>query len=90
MILNVADLEMLVEDLLDLLLETKGRKETVPVIVTLGNTILIHEKMTKRMLYNFIKTNMMILKPMLNTFFEKDSLLAFRFYILALFLISWI
>jgi hypothetical protein len=72
-ILNVADLEMLVGDLVRfVLLETKGKKETAPVIVTLGSTVLIHEKMTKRMLYNFIKTNMMILKPMLNTLFEKD------------------
>ena len=55
---------MLVGDLVRfVLLETKEKNETVPVIVTLGNTILTHEKM----LYNFIKTNMMILKPMLNT-----------------------
>jgi hypothetical protein len=48
-ILNVADLEMLVGDLVRLmLLETKWKKESVLVIVTFGNTILIHEKMTKR------------------------------------------
>ena len=31
----------------------------------------------EKVLYIFIETNMMILKPMLNTFFENDWLLAF-------------
>jgi len=40
---------MLVGDLVRfVLLETKEKNETDPVIVTLGNTILTHEKMTKR------------------------------------------
>ena len=58
MILNVAGLEMLVGDLVRfVLLETKEKNETVPVIVTLGNTILTHEKMTKRNKHDDSKTH---------------------------------